>query len=117
MSEVDYFYLNKPEPNGSCLLALRRIILKIDEQITETIKYGMPCFYLAKKPLFYLWIDKKTDEPYILFVNGKYLDHPALEAGNRAKMKILRINPNEDLPVDTINMILTQAVELHKKMK
>ena len=112
---LDNYYLGKNEPNRSCLLALRSIILEQDNNVTETMKYGMPCFCLGKKPLFYLWIDKKTNEPYILFVDGKYLDHPALEAGNRAKMKILRINPTEDLPVDTINMITAEALELHKK--
>lgn len=38
------YYLNKKEPNKSCLLALRSIILNQDTNITETQKWGMPCF-------------------------------------------------------------------------
>jgi len=114
MSEKDNFYLNKDEPNQSCLLALRNIILNQDENISETTKYGMPCFSYKKKMFCYLWVDKKTNEPYILMVEGKHLNHQDLETGNRSRMKILRVNPNEDLPVDTIGCILSEAIALYK---
>jgi hypothetical protein len=54
----------------------------------------------------YLWTDKKIDEPYILMVEDRYLDHPELEEGNRSRMKIFTVNPNNDLPLKTINNIL-----------
>lgn len=112
--ELNNYYLNKAEPNKSCLLALRSLILKQDANITETQKYGMPCFCYKKKMFCYLWTDKKTDEPYILMVEGKHLDHAELEEGNRSRMKILRINPNKDLRVRTIENILKKALELYK---
>ena len=115
INELNSFYLEKNEPNRSCLLALRSIILGRDSDITETRKYGMPCFCYKNKMFSYLWVDKKTDEPYILMVEGKHLDHLALEIGNRKRMKILRVNPNKDLPIDTIRDILDQALELYKK--
>ena len=62
----------------------------------------------------YLWTDKKTGEPYILMVEGKYLDHPELEVGKRSRMKIFRVNPNKDLPKATIQLILNQALNLYK---
>ncbi|MEQ8476506.1 DUF1801 domain-containing protein [Fulvivirga sp.] len=116
-SDLDHFYLNQPEPNKSCLLALRSVILRQDEHVTETKKYGMPCFCYKKKMFTYLWTDKKTTEPYILLVEGKLLDHPDLEAGSRARMKVFRVNPNEDLPLETINEILNMALNLIKKSK
>ncbi|WP_240491734.1 DUF1801 domain-containing protein, partial [Flavivirga aquatica] len=76
MNQNDNFYLDKDEPNKSCLLTLRNIIINQDKNITETKKYGMPCFCYKTKTFCYLWIDKKTDEPYILFVEGQYIDHP-----------------------------------------
>lgn len=112
--ELDTYYLNKSEPNRSCLLTLRDIILRQDENVSETRKYGMPCFCYKKKMFCYLWTDKKTDEPYILMVEGKHLNHPQLEEGNRSRMKIFRINPNEDLPIDTINKLLNSALNLYK---
>lgn len=112
--ELHNYYLNKEEPNKSCLLALRSIILKQDTNITETQKWGMPCFCYKKKMFSYLWTDKKTAEPYILMVEGKYLDHPELEEGDRSRMKILKVNPNKDLPIKTIESILQKALDLYK---
>lgn len=114
MNKPDDYYLNQEEPNRSCLLALRGIILKQDEAIMETTKWGMPCFCFKNKPFCYLWTDKKTNEPYILMVAGKHLEHPALEAGERSKMKIFRVNPNKDLPLATIQSILKQGLNLYR---
>jgi hypothetical protein len=114
ITTLDSFYLTKPDAIKGCLLALRTIILSYDKNITETVKYGMPCFCYGKKQFCYLWIDKKTNNPYILFVEGKNINHPKLEAGTRARMKILRVNPNKDLPLRTIQSILKLAVSLYQ---
>ncbi|WP_035096838.1 DUF1801 domain-containing protein [Aquimarina megaterium] len=114
MNTNDQFYFDKHEPNKSCLLTMRSIILNQDEDIIETRKYGMPCFCYKGKMFCYLWVDKKTDEPYFLMVEGKYLDHPQLETGDRARMKIFRIDPNKDLPVTTIKLILNLALDLYR---
>lgn len=114
VEELHNYYLNKTEPNKSCLLALKSIILKQDKNITETRKWGMPCFCFKKKMFCYLWTDKKTDEPYILMVEGKYLHHPKLEEGSRSRMKIFRVNPNQDLPIKTIESILQNALDLYR---
>ncbi len=114
VEQLHNYYLNKAEPNKSCLLALRSIILEQDTNVIETQKWGMPCFCYKKKMFCYLWTDKKTDEPYILIVEGKYLDHPKLEEGDRSRMKILRVDPNKDLPIKTIERILQTALDLYK---
>ena len=115
VQELHDYYLNKEEPNKSCLLALRSIILKQDKDINETQKWGMPCFCYKNKMFCYLWTDKKTDEPYILMVEGKYLEHRQLEEGDRTKMKIFRVDPNKDLPIKTIESILQKALDLYRK--
>lgn len=108
------FYLEKEEPIKGCLLAMRDCILACDEAVSETKKYGMPCFCFKGKAFCYLWTDKKTEEPYYLFVEGKHLDHPNLESGHRARMKVFRINPIQDLPVTTLNAVFQQALNLYK---
>ncbi len=110
--DLDSYYLKQHEPNRGCLLALRKIILQQEEHVIETKKYGMPCFCYKKKAFCYLWTDKKTGEPYILFVEGRQLDHPALEKGDRTRMKILRVNPTEDLKVVLIEEVLSSALRL-----
>ena len=114
VEQLHQYYLNKEEPNKSCLLALRSIILYQDTNIMETQKWGMPCFCYKKKMFCFLWTDRKMDEPYILLVEGKYLDFPELENGERSRMKIFRVNPNQDLPILTIENILQKALELYK---
>ncbi|MNK01555.1 hypothetical protein D3C87_193600 [compost metagenome] len=114
MQEIQHFYLNQKEPNKSCLLALRHIILQQDADVSETIKYGMPCFCYRKKAFCYLWTDKRTTFPYLLMVEGKHLDQVQLEAGQRLRMKTLPIDPQEDLPIETIESILTAALNLYR---
>lgn len=112
--ELHTYYLNKEEPGKRCLLALRSIILEQDPNITESRKYGMPCFCYKNKMFCYLWTDKKTDEPYILMVEAKHLEHPELEQGTRARMKIFRVNPTKDIPIKKIKSILKQALDLYR---
>ncbi len=92
---LDSFYLNKIEPNKSCLLILRDILLNHDSDITETLKYGMPCFCYNGKMLFFLWVEKKSSWPYVLFVNGNKINHPKLDREERKQTKIYRIDPME----------------------
>lgn len=114
INQLNQFYLSKGEPNRGCLLALRSIILKQDKDITETLKWGMPCFCFRKKIFCYLWVDKKTKEPYLLMAEGKHLHHPQLETGSRSRMKVLRVTPTQNLPLNTIELILNQALDLYK---
>lgn len=65
----------------------------------------------------YLWTDKKTEEPYLLMVEGNLLKHPKLEAGARSRMKIFRVNPNKDLPIKIIGNILKEALDLYQTGK
>jgi uncharacterized protein YdhG (YjbR/CyaY superfamily) len=115
IEDLQKYYLGQKEPNKSRLLALRSIILAQNVEITETVKYGMPCFLYKGKRFCYVWVDKKTNEPYILMVEGNRLHHPELEQGDRAKMKIFRVNPNLDLPLDSILEVLQEALRLDRK--
>ncbi|WP_205860293.1 DUF1801 domain-containing protein [Polaribacter sp. 20A6] len=112
--DTDNYYLDKKEPNKSCLLALREVILRQDDNVLETRKWGMPCFCYKKKMFCYLWTDKKTDEPYLLMVEGKHLNHIELEEGSRSRMKVFRVNPNKDLPIDFIESLLNEALDLYR---
>ena len=114
IGEAAKYYLTREEPNRSCLLAIRSIILNQDVKITETQKWGMPCFCYQKRVFCYLWTDRKTDKPYILMVEESHLDHPELEAGTRSKMKIFRVDPEKDLPIRTIRDILQRALDLYR---
>ena len=114
MKDVDQYYLRQEEPVRSVLLAIRELVLSLDPDITNELKYGMPFFCYRKKMFCYCRKDKKSNEPYIGIVEGNKIDHPLLEKGNRSRMKILRINPAEDLPKALIEELLYEALELYK---
>ena len=116
-NNLDNFYLQQEEPVRSALLALREIILKQDPTITEAWKYYMPCFCYNGKMFCFLWINKKTRQPYIEFVEGKRLAHPKLISEKRSRMKILLLDAEKDLPVRTITAILREAIRLYKNKK
>ncbi len=110
LEQFDQYFLDQPEPQRSCLLALRALILDFDQDFTPDWKYRMPFFNYKGKRCCYLWVDKKTQGPYIGFVHGQLLDHPRLEQGDRSRMKILRIDPEKDLPVELIQNLLHEAL-------
>jgi len=114
ISDLDNFYLQHSEPVNSCLLALRGIILKQDSNITAEWKYRMPFFCYKGKMFCYLWVHKTSHQPYIGIVEGKRIDHPNLIIEKRSRMKIMQFDPNQDLPVDTIEGILKQALDLYR---
>jgi hypothetical protein len=114
MRELDNFYLQQDEPIKGTLLALRKIILQQDEDVTNTWKYGMPFFCYKGKMFCYLWFHKKHKQPYIGIVEGKRFDEPFLIQEDRSRMKIMLFDPNEDLPMQTIENILQKAINLYK---
>lgn len=116
LTEHNKYYLKQEEPYKSCLLALKDIVIGIDENITPEWKYGLPFFYYKKKMFCYFWKDKKTQEPYIGICKGSEIEHPLLETGNRTKMKIFRINPNEDIDTISLTEILDKALDRHKHL-
>lgn len=114
MKEIDNFYLQQDEPIKGCLLALREIILSQDADITNVLKYGMPFFCYKEKMFCYLWFHKKYKQPYIGIVEGKRFDEPFLIQEDRSRMKIMLLDPNKDLPLQTIENILQKAINLYK---
>lgn len=114
MLPIDLWYLNHKEPNRSCLQALRSYILQFDDRLEDCWKYRMPMFCLNGKMFCYLWTDKKTHQPYLGIVEGRKVEHPLLVQGDRARMKILYIDPEKDLPIETLSEILSQATRLYQ---
>jgi hypothetical protein len=72
-------------------------------------------FFCYKGKMFcYLWVHKKNQKPYIGIVEGKHFDEPFLIQEDRSRMKIMVLDPNEDLPLKAIETILQKAINLYK---
>jgi hypothetical protein len=111
---IDNYFLQKEEPFRSCLQFLRQHILSMDSDIKEEWKYGMPMYCIRGKMFCYLWVHKKYNQPYIGIVEGNKLDNPDLLAEKRARMRILLIEAEKDIPVKKIDLILRSAIQLYK---
>jgi hypothetical protein len=110
---IDAYFIEKEEPEKSCLQFLREYILKQDKNISEEWKYGMPFFCFNGKMFCYLWVHKKYRQPYIGIVEGKKMNHPDLISEKRARMKILLIDPYKNIPVKKIKLILKELLALY----
>lgn len=114
MKQLDDFYLKQEEPVKGMFLALKEIILKQDQDITNVLKYGMPFFCYKGKMFCYLWIHKKLQQPYIGIVEGKHFEESFLIQENRSRMKIMIFNSDEDLPLEQTEKIIQKAINLYK---
>jgi hypothetical protein len=107
---ADNYFEQQKEPVKSCLLALRQLILSYNINITEEWKYGMPFYCYKGKMCCYLWVHKKFSKPYLGIVAGSKIHDPGLLQEKRARMKILLVDAEKDLPVKQIKGILRQVV-------
>jgi hypothetical protein len=110
LKPADNYFLQQEEPAKSCLLAMRKIILAYDTNIHEAWKYGMPFYCYHGKMFCYLWVHKKYRQPYIGIVEGNKINHPLLIQEKRARMKIMLVDPQKDIPLKTIEGILKKAL-------
>lgn len=115
MNTLDNFYANQTEPIKSCFIALREIILAFNKDIANEYKYGGSFFLYKGKPICYLWIHKKFQQPYIGFVKGFQISHPKLISEKRTQIKILLVDAEKDIQVNEINIILKEVINLHQK--
>ena len=115
MKTIDQFYLDKEEPVKSCLLALKTIISEYNPELESKWYYRLPCFMYQNQIFCYLWIDKKTQFPYIAIGKGVNIEHPDLIKGKRTFTSILPIDPNEDIPIETIYDLFDKVMEFYPK--
>ena len=111
MKELDLFYLQQENPLKDRFLSLRAHILNYNKGITEAWKFRMPFFCYQGQSFCYFRV-KKDSMPYIGFTEGKRMVHPALISEDRARIKILKIDPAEDIPGKVLDEILKEAIHL-----
>ena len=96
------------------MLTVRKLILSKSPDITEAMKYGMPFFLTGNKMFCYLWTQKITNMPYLGVVEGSWVRHPKLHSEKRARMKVIYLNPDQDLPVNDLNYILDTLLKKYQ---
>ena len=115
MKAIDNFYFDQEEPTRGCLLALKAIIVNYNAEFEPRWYYRLPCFMYQDQIFCYLWIDKKTQFPYIAIGKGVQIEHPDLVLGKRTFTKLLIIDPEKDIPIEKIHAIFDLAMDLYKR--
>ena len=112
--ELENYYLRQPEPFQGCLLALKSIILNVDSRITHERKYQIPFFYYKGKKLCFLWVNKK--KLLLGFIIDKTIYPVVTGIKRKDDFETLQIDPNADLPVETIITNLRLRMKLYESI-
>ncbi|MEO3404164.1 DUF1801 domain-containing protein [Mucilaginibacter sp. CAU 1740] len=107
---LQLYYLSKPEPYQSCILALKDLILNFNAEICHERKFQIPFFTYKGKKLGYIWLNRKK------LLLGFCLDKSLIEVPEGVKPKdqyeSMLIDPNADLPIELIIEKLEYYLEL-----
>jgi hypothetical protein len=109
--ELENYYLKQPEPIQGCLLALKGIILSVDESISHRRAYQIPVFFYEEMKLAFLWVNRKK----LLFglITDRRLISPQDGARRRNKYEMIDIDPEQDIPVKVIKEKLRRQIKLY----
>lgn len=117
LTPLDDYFDSKEEPMKGFLLALKDVILRFDPEMGVSWKWRTPFFSLGKSMICYLSIQNKTKRPYLGFGFGMQFNHPALLAEGRKMIKVVYFDENEDINVDLLYEILTEAAQIARSKK
>jgi hypothetical protein len=76
------------------------------------MKYGCPFFMHNKKMLFYLWTDKKLNQPYFSFRFGLQLQDKDLVQGDRKFYCVYYCKKEQDLPIKKVFQLIDKSIVL-----
>lgn len=114
-TKFEDYYLRQPEPFQGCLLALKHIILNLDERITHERKYQIPFFCFEGKKLAFLWMNRK--KLMLGFVTDKSI-YPSKDGiKQKDRLEMIQIDPNIDLPMEMIAAKLLEQIRMYEKVR
>jgi len=109
---LDNYYNKQEVATKECLLALKSIILSLDNDILHTRKYQIPFFCFNEFNLGFLWVHKK--KILIGFVEDKKVLSTSSKGRKKDNVWTMSINPLEDIPIDVIKFNLSELIKTYK---
>ncbi len=90
---------------------LRETNQHFNARITEDWYYRTPFFCFEGERFCYIWMHKKKlSQPYLAFLRPHLIEHDALMTEEDKRYKKIYFHPEQDLPFETIRVILKLAV-------
>ncbi|TYB76852.1 DUF1801 domain-containing protein [Bizionia myxarmorum] len=114
MKPAEIYILNQEEPNKSILMHLQAVIRHALPTAELNYKWGMPCYYIDKRPICYM--NSHKDYVDLGFWHSAHISNKFdayLVNENRKIVKSLRYKKLEDVNDDILTAIL-QEIYLHK---
>ena len=111
-TKLEDYYLRHPEPFQGCLLAMKHLILNLDDRITHERKYQIPFFCLEGKKLAFLWVNRK--KLMLGFVTDKSIIPHTVGTKHKDQLEMIQLDPNADLPVEMIIAKLREQIRTYE---
>lgn len=111
-TKLEDYYLRHPEPFQGCLLAMKHIILNLDNRITHERKYQIPFFCFEGKKLAFLWVNR--GKLLLGFVTDKSIIPRSAGIKHKDRIEMIRLDPNADLPVEMISEKLMEQIRTYE---
>lgn len=113
LTALEHYYDKQDEMTRECLLALKHLILSVDNEIIHTRKYRIPFFYYKDLKLAFLWVYRKR------IMLGFVEDRKTLITSGNHKRKdnisTLEFKPADELPFDQIRQELILLISAYKR--
>jgi hypothetical protein len=110
-TQLEDYYLKQAEPYQSCLLAIKFIILNVDEQIIHERKFQIPNFSYKGKKLAFLWMNRK--KLILGFITDKSVLPRIAGLKTKDQLDMIQIDPTKDLPKEFIESKIKELIELY----
>lgn len=114
-TKLEDYYLRHPEPFQGCLLAMKHLILNMDNRITHERKYQIPFFCFEGKKLAFLWVNRK--KLMLGFVTDKSIIPHTVGTKHKDRLEMIQLDPNADLPVEMIIAKLREQIQTYETSK
>lgn len=115
LNALAHYYEKQDPATRECLLALKFMILSIDEKITHVRKFQIPFFKYNDFNLGFLWVHRKK------IIVGFLQDKNTFEhtgAGRRKdRMLTMELHPLDDIPVTRIKQEFKKLIAIYNKLK
>lgn len=111
LNPLENYFLQQPEPQQSCMIYLRSWLQ--EQGLEEIYKFNTAFYQYNGKMFCYMSVRSKDKQLYLGFVKGHKMKHPSLQQEGRKQIKVIYLNPENDLPIKTLHEIVKLAKKLY----
>lgn len=108
LTTLNSYYEKQEVMIRECLLALKDIILSVDDNITHVRKYRIPFFCYKEFNLGFLWVHRK--KIIVGFIKDKKTLYQPTIGKKRDQVMTMEISPLEDIPIDYIKNSIKELI-------